>query len=201
MALMLGGVISVLWQAHQTSIQRRRAEDRLGALVELANGTLLDVHGSIERLPGGTEARREITRTTLGYLDKLNNDSGNDKRVLSALAFAYLRMARIEGDPTQPNLGDLKGAEESYRKGAKILGGLLAAQPENADIELRLAEARNGLGDVLAAMGRSPAAVEQYRDGLRIVARTLATGSEKSRRAEGCGCAPYRAGRAGGSAG
>src|SRR6185312_9361836 len=94
MVLMAGGVVSVLWQAHQTSIQRRRAEDRLGALVELANRTLLNVHGSIERLPGGTEARREITRTTLEYLDKLNTESGNDKRVLSALASAYLRMAK-----------------------------------------------------------------------------------------------------------
>jgi len=174
MVLMAGGVVSVLWQAHQTSIQRRRAEDRLGALVELANRTLLNVHGSIERLPGGTEARREITRTTLEYLDKLNTESGNDKRVLSALASAYLRMAKIEGDPTQPNLGDLKGAEDSYRKGAKILDGLLAVQPENADLELRAVESRNGLGDVLAAMGQSPAAVAQYRDGLSLAGKMLA---------------------------
>jgi serine/threonine protein kinase len=174
LALMLGGVTSVLWQAHQTSIQRQRAEDRLGALVELANGTLLNVQGSIERLPGGTEARREITRTTLQYLDKLNTENGNDARVLSALASAYLRMAKIEGDPTQPNLGDLKGAEESYRKGAKILDGLLAADPQNRDIELRVAEACNGLGDVLAAMGRSPGAVEQYREGLSVIGKVLA---------------------------
>ena len=64
-------MIAVLWEARQADLQRRRAEQRVGQLVELANRTLFDVHGAIERLPGAAEARRRIVATTVDYLDQL----------------------------------------------------------------------------------------------------------------------------------
>src|SRR6202023_2980042 len=103
-------------------------------MVELANRALFNVHGAIERLPGATGARRPIVQTTLEYLDKLNNDSGHDPRVVSALVPAYMRLARIEGDPLQPNLGDLHASEESYRKAGNILDSLLAANPDSSEL-------------------------------------------------------------------
>jgi eukaryotic-like serine/threonine-protein kinase len=172
-ALVSGGVISVAWQAHQTEIQRRRAEQRLGQLVELANRTLFNVHGSIERLPGATEARHEIVQTTLEYLDKLNTESGNDTRVLSALVPAYMRLAKIEGNPLQPNLGDLHASEESYRKAGKILDSLAAADPRNPAVLQRQAEYGVGFGGLLANTGRSAAAIAQYRRGLTAIAQLL----------------------------
>ena len=88
----------MLWQTRRTRIQHERAEKRLGEVVEMANRTLFDVSGSIERLPGATEARREIIKNTLGYLDKLNTENGNDSRVVAAMAGAYNRLAQIEGN-------------------------------------------------------------------------------------------------------
>ena len=172
-ALVSGGVVSVAWQAHQTDIQRRRAEQRLGQLVELANRTLFNVHGSIERLPGATEARHEIVQTTLEYLDKLNTESGNDTRVLSALVPAYMRLAKIEGNPLQPNMGDLHASEESYRKAGKILDSLLAADPANPAFLQRQAEYGVGFGGLLANTGRPAAATAEYRRGLAAIAQLL----------------------------
>ena len=172
-AIVCAGVVSVAWQAHQTEIQRGLAEQRLGQLVELANRTLFDVDGSIERLPGATEARHEIVQTTLEYLDKLNTESGNDPRVLSALVPAYMRLAKIEGDPLQPNLGDLHASEESYRKAGKILDSLLAADPGNPAFQQREAEFGIGFGGLLANTGRSAAAIEQYRRGLTSIGLLL----------------------------
>ncbi len=129
--------------------------------------------GRSKRLPGGTEARREMTRTTLEYLDKLNSENGNDKRILSALASAYTGLAKIEGDPLQPNLGDLRAAEESYRKGGRILNSLLAADPDNPELQLRAAEASEGLGNVLTATGHANEAIEEYRQGLGVTVRAL----------------------------
>ncbi len=172
-AIVCAGVVSVAWQAHQTEIQRGLAEQRLGQLVELANRTLFDVDGSIERLPGATQARHEIVQTTLEYLDKLNTESGNDPRVLSALVPAYMRLAKIEGDPLQPNLGDLHASEESYRKAGKILDSLLAADPGNPAFQQRQAEYGLGYGGLLANTGRSAAAIAQYRKGLAAIGHLL----------------------------
>jgi tetratricopeptide (TPR) repeat protein len=167
------GVISVAWQAHQTEIQRGKAEQRLGQMVELANRTLFNVDGSIERLPGATQARHEIVQTTLEYLDKLNTESGNDPRVLSALVPAYMRLAKIEGDPLQPNLGDLHASEESYRKAGTILDSLLATDPGNPALQQREAEYGLGFGGLLAHTGRPAAAIAQYRHGLAAAGHLL----------------------------
>ena len=66
-ALLSGGVFSVAWQAHQTEIQRARAEQRLGQLLELANRTLFNVHGAIERLlaPLARGARSSAQRSSI----------------------------------------------------------------------------------------------------------------------------------------
>jgi eukaryotic-like serine/threonine-protein kinase len=172
-ALVCAGVISVAWQAHQTEIQRGLAEQRLGQLVELANRTLFNVDGSIERLPGATQARHEIVQTTLEYLDKLNTESGNDPRVLSALVPAYMRLAKIEGNPLQPNMGDLHASEESYRKAGKILDSLLAGDLANPSLQQREAEFGLGFGSLLANTGRSAAAIAQYRRGLAATTQLL----------------------------
>ncbi|HWE49694.1 MAG TPA: serine/threonine-protein kinase [Bryobacteraceae bacterium] len=164
--ILIGGIVAVLWEARQTRIQRQRAEQRLGDLVEMANRTLFRVDGSIERLPGATQARRDMVRSTLDYLDRLNTENGNDARVLSAMAFAYTRLARIEGDPLQPNLGDLPGAEASYRKAEKILEGLIAASPANLNARLQLAECSKGLAEVLGASGQKESNIAEARKGL-----------------------------------
>ena len=47
----------------------------------------------------------EIVRTTVDYLDKLSAESGNDRQVLSALASAYVRVARVQGSPPSRTWG------------------------------------------------------------------------------------------------
>ena len=138
-------IVATFEEHAQNGSRRKRAEERLGQLVELANGTLGEARDSLEHMPGGTAARRENTRTTLEYLDKLNRDTSNDKRVLSALAYACVRLARIELDPQQPNLGNLSDAGDSFRKSARILNGLLAREPDNTGLQIRTVESRLGL--------------------------------------------------------
>jgi serine/threonine protein kinase len=168
------GVTLVLWEARQAELQRQRAERRVGQLVELANRTLFDVHGFIERLPGATDARKKIVGSTLEYLDQLAKETGNDTRVQSALAAAYLRVAAIRGYQLKPNLGDLPGALETYGKSAKILETLLSRDPRNTILGLMLADVREGTGTVLSAMGRRTDGVAEVRRGIEIVETILA---------------------------
>jgi tetratricopeptide (TPR) repeat protein len=164
-----GGMTATLWQARRAEAEKRIAEQRLGQLVELANRTLFNVHDAIERLPGATPARLEIVRTTLEYLDRLNAESGNDIRVLSALASAYARVARVQGSPLQPNLGDLGGAEQSYIKAGKIFDTLMARGADDADLRQRDAGLRGEYGELLFETGRPDNAIAQYRRGLEQV--------------------------------
>lgn len=168
------GVIAVLWEARQAQLQRQRAEQRLGQMLELANRALFDVHGAIERLPGATAARKQIVGATLDYLDQLAKETGNDARVQSALASAYSRVAEIEGYPTKPNLGDLTGALQAYRKSAKILEALGSGNPRNAAWEVRMADVHLGIGAVLYALGRQADAIINLRRGIGFVEAALA---------------------------
>ena len=170
----MAGVVLIVRAERDAQVQRHKAEQRLGQLVELANHTLFDVHDTIERLPGATAARVAIVRTTVDYLDKLSAESGSDRQVLSALASAYVRVARVQGSPAQPNLGDLKGAEASYVKAGKILDALTARGPVDTDLRLRDAELRREYAALLDEAGNLNETVVQCRRGIEQVRTILA---------------------------
>jgi tetratricopeptide (TPR) repeat protein len=97
-------------QAGLAQLAQHRAEQRLGQMVDLANTTLQDIHTAIERLPGATEARREIVVATLKYLENLGKDAGNDPNLRAVLAAAYYRVGEVQGSPNRPSLGDTGAA-------------------------------------------------------------------------------------------
>jgi hypothetical protein len=101
----IAGVVLIVRAEGDAQAERHKAEQRLGQLVGLADHALFDVHDAISHLPGATAARMEIVRTTVDYLDKLSAESGNDRQVLSALASAYVRVARVQGSPPSRTWG------------------------------------------------------------------------------------------------
>jgi serine/threonine protein kinase len=129
---LIGGIWASLSEARRAHIEQQRAEARLSQMVELANRALFDVHGSIERLPGAMEARRQLVKTTLDYLEKLSKDAGSDERLRKALGAAYLRLGDLQGYPYAPNLGDTPGAMKSYQASAAFLDPLRRAHTDDA---------------------------------------------------------------------
>ena len=95
-----------------------------------------------------------------------------------------MHLAKIEGNPLQPNLGDLHASEESYGKAGTILDGLIAADPDNPALQQRVAEYAAGYGGLLANTDRVPAAVVQYRRGLAATQTILSSRSRESRSAK-----------------
>jgi len=163
---MVGGTWAALSEARHARIEQRRAEARLSQMVELANRALFDVHGSIERLPGATDARRQLVGTTLDYLEKLSKDAGNDERLRRALGAAYLRLGDLQGNPFAPNLGDTAGALKSYRKSAAFLDPLRRAHPDDATVQRLWLKTQTDLATVLDQIGDSDGAARVLRDGL-----------------------------------
>lgn len=169
------GLFAIVHAEKDAQAQRAKAEQRLGEMVELANSELFNIHDSIERLPGAVDARRKIVGSTLQYLDRLNTDSGGDSRVLEALAAAYTRIAKVQGSPLQPNLGDQKGAEQSYLKAAKIFDILAARGTESSKLQLLDAEFRDEYAKLLYDTGQADYAVAQYQRGIAQTEAVLRT--------------------------
>jgi tetratricopeptide (TPR) repeat protein len=138
----------------------------LSQMVELANRTLFDVHGSIERLPGATDARRQLVGATLDYLEKLSKDAGDGEPLRKALGAAYFRLGDLQGYALTPNLGDSAGAIKSYRSSAALLDPLRRAHPNDAELQRLWLQTQMHLASVLRQSGEADSASKVLRDGL-----------------------------------
>jgi serine/threonine protein kinase/tetratricopeptide (TPR) repeat protein len=179
-ASLVGGIVIAMSQA-------RRAERRLTQMVELANRSLFDVHSAIERLPGATDARREIVKTTLAFLENLSKDVGRDDDVRLSLATAYWRLGDLQGYPDKPNLGDIKGALLSYNKSVELLTPLRAKRPNDPEVLRQVVDTYQHMGSVLNQTGDVPALVKAFENVLpaaKAIAR-LQPNDPESNEAEG----------------
>lgn len=147
-------------QRNQAVEERARAERRLTELFQLADRTLFDIHDVISELPGAIEARRQIVKTTLDYLQSLEKDPVLDDRMRLALSTAYSRVGGIQGDPYRPSLGDFPAAAESYSRAKALLQPLYLRKNHDPDLLYRWIEAEAGLDEATARTGHRKEAVE-----------------------------------------
>jgi serine/threonine protein kinase len=160
-AALVGGLLSTLRQAH---IAERRFQDTRA----LAGALLFDVHDAIAPLPGSTPARQLLVRDGLAYLDRLAAEAGDDPGLELELAAAYRRVGDVQGNPSQPNLGDIAGAVAAYRKAQQILARLLQRTPASRAVRGELASCDMHAADTLASAGRVGEAVQLYRGTLAL---------------------------------
>jgi tetratricopeptide (TPR) repeat protein len=146
--------------------EAHRAEQRLTDLVGLANHSLFDIHSQIERLPGATEARRQIVNTTLQYLEELSKDARNDERLSMAVGSAYLKLGAIQGHPFGPSLRDYPGALKSYRAAEAFIGPVRHAHPDNPEALRSWVDIQQQTGQVLTVSGHPADAVARLEAAL-----------------------------------
>ena len=147
-------------------VQRRRAEERLRSMVDLAGVALFDIHNAVERLPGATAARKQMVEATLNYLDKVARTSGDDPGVSDVLAGAYERLGDVQGMPDHPSLGDTAGAQASYRKALGVLQRNQGRHPEDPQVLDGLTGLHARLGRTAELMGQSQEALAHFHASL-----------------------------------
>jgi eukaryotic-like serine/threonine-protein kinase len=113
---------------------------------KLANSVLFDYHDAIEALPGATAVRERLVKDALAYLDSLTAEANGDPALQRELAAAYDRMGSVLGKLWAANLGDTKGALESYKKALRIREALVAADAQNPQNRRELAESHRQIG-------------------------------------------------------
>jgi non-specific serine/threonine protein kinase/serine/threonine-protein kinase len=163
-------LLSVAAGSVATFRQARRADERYREGRRLANALIFDVHDAIADLPGATAVRGNLIKIALEFLDKSARDVGNDLSLDNELALAYQRVGDVQGNPTNANLGDMRGALESYGKAAMIARGMVAAAPSDTRARRTLALVYERLADVTAPLGNPRDALTYQRQALATYA-------------------------------
>ncbi len=144
-------------QAEIANAERARAEQRFKDVRELANSLIFEIHDSIQALPGATPSRKLLLDRAVQYLDKLSQDAAGDSNLQRELAWAYQRLATVQGDTTQSNLGEVGAAHISNGKAVALFEAVAKANPNNLTDQTNLAMAyrMRTLFDVFEPGGRA----------------------------------------------
>lgn len=126
-------------QAEIATVERAKAEKRIGDVRELGNSLIFEIHDSIQGLPGATPSRKLLLDRAVQYLDKLSQDATGDVALQRELGWAYQRLATVQADTTQSNLGQVSAAEVSNRKAMALFEAVAKANPDNLTDQLNLA--------------------------------------------------------------
>jgi non-specific serine/threonine protein kinase/serine/threonine-protein kinase len=166
MLAILAGTLATLYQARKAAANALLAEKRFADVRKLANSMLFEIHDSIQDLPGSVPARKLLVERALQYLDSLSRESSNDPSLQRELASAYKRVGDVQGYPYLSNVGDVRGAIESYHKALSIESSLVKKDPNNitdaldfATVYRRLSELDSVNNDMVDALAEGKQAV------------------------------------------
>ncbi len=140
--------VAVVIGALTTAAEGRRAQRRFEEVRGLANALLFDLHDAVRDLEGATAVRELLVSRALTYLDLLRAEAPADAALQSELAAAYAQIGEIQGDPHRANLGDLKGAQSSYRKSFELREGVWRRDTTRVDARSALADSYGRLAVV-----------------------------------------------------
>jgi serine/threonine protein kinase len=167
-ALVIGSLSTGLWIANR---ERKIAERRFAQVRQLAN-KFIGLDEDIRGLLGSTKVRMQMVSDSLQYLTSLSSDIHGDKDLALELAYAYVRVAHAQGDPTSPNLGQFAEAEASLKKAQGFVDSILTVDPGNrralfiaatiAHDRMELAEELNRRDEMVSLAGEASGRVERF---------------------------------------
>lgn len=112
-AVLSVSILLYIWQS-------RRSDRRLEQVQALTDSTISDLTEKLQQVPDSTEMQASLFRSTLNYLEKLKQGSGDDPRLVLKLSKAYERVGDLEGSPSSANLGKLQTTLSSYQKALQM---------------------------------------------------------------------------------
>jgi serine/threonine protein kinase len=167
-ALVIGSLLSGLLIANR---ERKVAERRFAQVRQLAN-KFIELDNGIRGLPGSTKVRMQMVSDSLQYLTSLSSEANVDKDLALEIAYAYVRVAHAQGDPTSPNLGQFAEAEISLNNAEKFVDSVLAKEPQNpralfiattiAHDRMNLADSRRDRGEESRDAALTASLIERF---------------------------------------
>jgi serine/threonine protein kinase/tetratricopeptide (TPR) repeat protein len=196
-ALISATVISVHF-AQVATREKKVAEQRFEDTRQLALFFISDFDSKVRT--SQTEARQALAAKAVEYLRRLSAEVEGDKALLRDVVNGYLRTGDLQGNPFSANLGDREAARESFVEAlrlaetqpdvmaAEILQARIRLADTNANGREALrtyeeivpklhgpdeANVRNRMGFVLAQLGDTRKAFDQYNRSVEILRREV----------------------------
>jgi non-specific serine/threonine protein kinase/serine/threonine-protein kinase len=138
-ASLIGGSALSIREARIAEAQRIVAQRHFASVRKLAN-KLFEFHDNVAKLPGATQVREDILKTSLEYLDALYKDSGGDNLLREELGTAYRKVGAIQNDDVGSSLGDSHAALRSFARAVALLEPVVVANPANDRAAVSLAK-------------------------------------------------------------
>lgn len=171
---LLVGALGVTLHAYSRAQQARVAEAaRFEELRSLAGYMLFDLNGDLRRVIGNAQARVSLADRAQRYLSALAGSPDASPALKHEAARGFIALARIQGVPTEPNLGAYERARDNLVTALGLLEGAdlpaAAVAPDlgeayallamiQAHRETDMPAARGSLMRGIRAMEASPAA-------------------------------------------
>jgi tetratricopeptide (TPR) repeat protein len=133
-------VVAALSAGLYTTNRQRVLAERRFTLVRGLASKLFDIDVAVRSLSGNVAARQLIVDTSLDYLGQLVGDAKADPVLALELGTAYMRVARVQGVPISPNLGQLEQAERTLQVAEPLIDSVIAALPQHRIARLRRAQ-------------------------------------------------------------
>jgi tetratricopeptide (TPR) repeat protein len=163
-----GGVAASWGEATRAHAAEARERQRFDEVRKLAESFLFEFHDAIQNLPGSTKARELVVKRALEYLDRLAQESADDPALRRELATAYQKVGDVQGNPYQPNLGDVTGARKSYATAIALLDPLVTAGTASDEDRALLAAIELSGGGIALAQGDTKGALALSERGLAL---------------------------------
>ncbi|HZD30701.1 MAG TPA: serine/threonine-protein kinase [Candidatus Angelobacter sp.] len=150
-----------------------RARRQFNEVRRLAHTVLFDYHDAIAALPGSTPVREKLVKDALGYLDGLSQQA-QDEVLEREIALAYVKVADVQGNTYNSNLGDTAGAMDSARKAVAHAVPLYQKAPsgENA---FALGRAYMVLGSIIHSSDQIAGAESYYKRAATMLEKAVAS--------------------------
>lgn len=165
---LVAGVLATTWQARVARNERAGAQQQFNDVRRLTTSLLFEFHSAIQDLPGSTPARKLIVQRALEYLSRLAEQGRGEAGLQRELAEAYLKVGDVQGNPYIPNLGDTRGAAQSYRQALQISQTLTEANSKDWEAQQYLARSYKSLGEVLPVLGQPTEGIVDLRHACEI---------------------------------
>ncbi len=153
LVVLSGGIVA-------TSRAEARAKRQFAAVRHLAHSVLFDYHDAIEGLPGSTPVRQRLVKDALGYLDGLSKEE-DEPGLEREIVEAYVKIADVQGNSYDSNLGDTAGAMDSARK-AVAHGERLYARDSSSENAFVLGRAYQALAEMIHGSSQPADAAKYY---------------------------------------
>ncbi|HEY3026915.1 MAG TPA: protein kinase [Pyrinomonadaceae bacterium] len=115
----------------------------------------------------------------IGLLEKASTGDSSQQRRLADLLY---RVGNLKGYPRTANLGDTKGALEFHGRAQVIRESLSAANPNDINLRIDLAESHRSIANILAAASNDLTAAEPHARQAVSIAQSLVSTNHTSAR-------------------